>query len=142
MNPQNSSSTNIKNNPTQGNNTSSQFVGEVSNKVQKQIADIQQIMTILEKEEDSNSPNYQYVVKLQRQLIRLFANILTEQRDEYLKINQRLNQMNKRLKNDVVPYANMEKVANILKPFLAKSNKMIDVKAPLSTSMSNMSSQT
>ena len=142
MNPQNSSSTNIKNNPTQGNNTSSQFVGEVSNKVQKQIADIQQIMTILEKEEDSNSPNYQYVVKLQRQLIRLFANILTEQRDEYLKINQRLNQMNKRLKNDVVPYANMEKVANILKPFLAKSNKMIDVKAPLSTSMSNMPSQT
>jgi len=66
-------------------------------------------------------PNWRAIVKLQSELIRLMSVVLKDQRSEYKKINDKITVMETRLKTETIPVNDMQKLADILKPFLAKT---------------------
>jgi len=75
-------------------------------------------LATLEKEE---YPNWRNIVRLQSELVKILSETLNEQKKEFLSIQTKLTTMEKRLETETIPISDMETLANILKPFLAKT---------------------
>ena len=107
----------LLNSPNTSNNSNTNNSG--NNSGNKKAKNIEIIIQNLDKLE--NSDDWNNIIKLQRQLIKLLSESLTEQKQELKEISNKVNGMNQRLKTNTIPYNDMEKLANILKPFLAKT---------------------
>lgn len=100
-----------KNNNNQGNKI-------VQNNKNKDIAVLMKNLAVLESEE---APDWENIVKLQKEIIRRLGNSLQDQKNEIKNIQNRVSKITNRLNGQSIPYQDMEKLANILKPFLAKT---------------------
>jgi hypothetical protein len=96
-------------------------IGMPSNSSNQKYKDIEVIIKNLEILEGEPSPNWEGIIALQRKLIQLLSKTLTDQKGSLKAVQNKVNKMNQRLQSNTIPYSDMEKVANILKPFLAKT---------------------
>ncbi len=82
---------------------------------------IKVLMENIAKLENVDYPNWRAIVKLQSQLIRLMNVSLQNQQTAFKKISEQVTKMEERLKTETIPVSDMQTLANILKPFLAKT---------------------
>ena len=107
-----------------------------SNNVQKKSDEtIKVLLENIATLEKVDYPNWRAIVKLQSQLIRLMSASLKDQKDAFKKINEQLTNMEKRLKSNTIPISDMQTLANILKPFLAKTYQNNKQLPPPTTAM-------
>lgn len=92
-----------------------------NNKQKKNEMTIDVLLENIAKLENIDYPNWRAIVKLQSELIRLMSVALKDQNNEYKKINDKITAMETRLKTETIPVNDMQKLADILKPFLAKT---------------------